>query len=248
MRALIGLLALMALAVPALSQQVRDLPPYDPGGIPWQPRLVKLPACGFAMGIDPAWQQTEGKAGRTADFVLRFAEQTSARRDKHPLQPATVQPLASLSVNCDTTAKPKQDVSAYLDRFAAGLIKGIAASHRVLGKPQIGTVTLGDGPWRRVVLRGQGKDDRVFTWVFLLADRAGLSRWIMVQIGEDRGEGGLLPAGALFKITLPGQGPTRTRLLAPARRMDGKDGFYLRHARSANQNVELAMRIAATIR
>ncbi|WP_126975991.1 hypothetical protein [Frigidibacter oleivorans] len=250
MRRLIGILGLMVLALagPGAAQPVQDLPPYDPGGIPWAPRLVTLPACGFAMGIDPVWQQTEGRPGRTADFDLRFGEQASARWDRHPLNPATVQPIASLTVNCSSEVQPKKDVSVYLDRFGAGLVKGLAGRFRLSGQPVIDTVTLADGPWRRIVLRGRDRQDQPYTWVFLLADRGGRSRWIMVQVSEDDGKGTLLPAETLFQIGLPGRGETRTRLLAPARRMNGKDGFYLRQARQARDNVAFAMRIAATIR
>ncbi|AMY69431.1 hypothetical protein [Frigidibacter mobilis] len=81
-----------------------------------------------------------------------------------------------------------------------------------------------------------------------MADRAGRSRSILLQISEDEAQGKLLAAGSDFRIGLPDQGETMTRLLAPARQLRGQSGHYLRRARSARENVALAMRIVSTLR
>lgn len=248
LRALPVLLALLlAAAPPAGARPVTVLPPYDPGAIGYEPRLVTLPACGFALGLDPLWTVTEGRPGKTAAFTQRYDKAASSRRDRHPLHPATVTPLVSLTVDCATKAAPKKSVEAYLDRWGEGFIAGMSQGGAALATPVIDTVQLPDGPWRRVVLRTR-QQGQPATWIFLMADRAGRSRSILLQISEDEAQGKLLAAGSDVRIGLPDQGETSTRLLAPARQLRGQSGHYLRHARSARENVELAMRIVSTLR
>ncbi|CAM5460288.1 hypothetical protein FALB51S_03102 [Frigidibacter albus] len=129
------------------------LPPYDPGAIPYEPRLVTLPACGFAIGLDPLWTVTEGRPGKTAKFTQRYDNPASARRDRHPLHPATVTPLVSFTVDCATEARPKKSVEAFLDHWGEGFIAGMSQGGAVPAAPAIDTVQLPDGSWRRIVLR-----------------------------------------------------------------------------------------------
>ncbi|AMY69432.1 hypothetical protein [Frigidibacter mobilis] len=154
LRALPVILALLlAAAPPAGARPVTVLPPYDPGAIPYEPRLVTLPACGFAIGLDPLWTVTEGRPGKTAKFTQRYDNPASARRDRHPLHPATVTPLVSFTVDCATEARPKKSVEAFLDHWGEGFIAGMSQGGAVPAAPAIDTVQLPDGSWRRIVLR-----------------------------------------------------------------------------------------------
>lgn len=247
LRALPVILALLlaVIAPPAAAQTV--LPPYDPGAIPYEPRQVQLPACGFSMGLDPVWSVTEGKPGKTDEFTLAYNQIASSRWDRHPLNRATVQPFATLSVICETEVNSVRDVDAYLDHWANGIAAG-SPRRKLLSAPVIDKMTLPDGPWRRIILRSADRQKTSYTEIYLLTVRANRTRWMMMEITEDTGRGELVPAGSDYSIRLRGQGQTQTRLLGPARRLNGRDGLHLQQARSAPENVDLAMRIAGTIR
>lgn len=249
LRALSPILALVMLAAvpPAGAQSVTVLPPYDPGAIPYEPRQVQLPACGFSMGLDPVWSVTEGKPGKTEEFTLAYNQIASSRWDQHPLNRPTVQPFATLSVICQTEVNTVRDVDAYLDHWAKGIAAG-SPRKKLLSTPVIDTVTLPDGPWRRVILRSADRQKNSYTEIYLLTVRAKRTRWMMMEITEDTGRGELVPAGSDYSIRLRGQGQTQTRLLGPARRLNGRDGLHLQQARTARENIDLAMRIAGTIR
>jgi len=247
LHALPVILALLVavIAPPAAAQMV--LPPYDPGAVPYEPRLVQLPACGFSMGLDPVWSVTEGKPGKTEEFTVAYNQIASSRWDRHPLNRATVQPFATLSVICETEVNSVRDVDAYLDHWANGIAAG-SPRRKLLSAPVIDKVTLPDGPWRRIILQSADRQKNSYTAVYLLTVRANRTRWMMMEITEDTGRGELVPAGSDYSIRLRGQGQTQTRLLGPARRLNGRDGLHLQQARSARENVDLAMRIAGTIR